>query len=100
MASGARAVGADPLVDTMAHRGSECPTPAGRDAEERGRVIWVEGLDGVANPREEQPETDAKAQSNENRGKEVAHVRSLQCDTGRMPHDVGAGVPRSSSHDD
>jgi len=51
-ASGARAVRDDPLIDKIAHRGSECPTPAGSDAEERGRVIWVEGLDGVANPRE------------------------------------------------
>ena len=42
MASGSRVVGADTLVDKLAHRGSECPTPAGRNAEERGRVIWVE----------------------------------------------------------
>ena len=52
MAPGSRAVRDDTLVDKIAHRGSECPTPAGSDAEERGRVIWVEGLDGVANPRE------------------------------------------------
>jgi len=52
MASGARAVRDDTLVYKIAHRGAECPTPAGSDAEERGRVVWVEGLDGVAKPRD------------------------------------------------
>jgi hypothetical protein len=52
MAPRPRAVGADPLADEIAHSRSECPTPTGRDAEERRRRIWVEGLDGVANPRD------------------------------------------------
>jgi len=95
MASGARAVGADPLVDTIAHKGSEGAAPPGRDAEERGRVIGVERRDGVAKPRDEPPETDAKAQRNENRG----HiVRDDGHERGRVVRCLARSVQRGDDH--
>jgi hypothetical protein len=42
MASDLLAVGDDAPVHKIAYRGSDCATPARRDAEERGLVIWVE----------------------------------------------------------
>jgi hypothetical protein len=56
------AVGADPLVGKIPHNGSECATPPGRDAQERGWVIRVDGLASVAKPRSEQPQTGTEDQ--------------------------------------
>lgn len=77
VASDASAGGADSLVDTITHKGSEWVPPTGRNSEKRGRAIWVEGLDCISTPRDQQPETDAKAQGSDNGEKEVAHVRFL-----------------------
>jgi len=95
LASRARAGGADPFVGKVDHNGSECAPPPGRDAEKRGRAIWVEGLDGIAKPRDQQPETDAKTQCSDNGEKEVAHVRFLQSVVVTPPA-IGRSPPVSS----
>jgi hypothetical protein len=90
-----RAGGADPLVDKIAHKGSEWAPPPGRDAEKRGRAIWIEGLDSIAKPRDQQPKTDAKTQRSDNGEQEVTHVRFLQSVVVTPPA-IGRRPPASS----
>jgi hypothetical protein len=66
-------------VDEIAHTGLDGAKATGSEAEERGGLVGIEGLQGLAKRYKEQSEAHAQTEAKETRGQEVSHAQSLRC---------------------